>query len=255
MTSCVTSANKIQFFRFVSDKAVYVFRVILLKDNFMNINKLNYSYAMPVPPPRPMAQNITDNLFSTLDPKNKGYFEKSDLKSLFDATTAGDSNQITNNLFSNFDNNSDGKVTKDEMTAVLEQFTGSIDTYAQANIQKQADMLSCHHHHFKPFDYGQGNATESPIVNETGTLSADSDYAINVSDIDTNNDGKITSSEIDIYFNTARNALINQSDLNKPVDIAPVNLPTVQENQMLDLVKTLQDYTKPVNDTQSELLA
>jgi len=255
MTSCVTSANKIQFFRFVSDKAVYVFRVILLEDNFMNINKLNYSYAMPVPPPRPMAQNITDNLFSTLDPTNKGYFEKNDLKSLFDATTAGDSNQITNNLFSNFDSNSDGKVTKDEMTLVLEQFTGTIDNYAQVNIQKQVDMLPCHHHHFKPFDYGQGDATESPMVNETGTLPADSDYAIHVSDIDTNNDGKITSSEIDIYFNTARNALINQIDLNKPVDIAPVNLPTVQENQMLDLVKTLQDYTKPVNDTQSEILA
>jgi hypothetical protein len=93
------------------------------------------------------------------------------------------------------------------------------------------------------------------MVNETGTLAADSDYAINVSDIDTNNDGKITSSEIDTYFNNARNALINQIDLNKPVDIAPVNLPTVQENQMLDLVKTLQDYTKPVNDTQSEILA
>jgi len=255
MTSCVTSANKIQFFRFVSDNALYVVKVILLEDNFMNINKLNYSYAMPVPSPRPMAQNITDNLFSTLDPTNKGYFEKSDLKSLFDATTAEDSNQITNNLFSNFDSNSDGKVTKDEMTSVLEQFTGTIDNYAQANIQKQADMLPCHHHHFKPFDYGQGNASESPMVNETGTLAADSDYAINVSDIDTNNDGKITSSEIDIYFNTARNALINQIDLNKPVDIAPVNLPTVQENQMLDLVKTLQDYTKPVNDTQSEILA
>ena len=255
MTSCVTSANKIQFFRFVSDNALYVVKVILLEDNFMNINKLNYSYAMPVPSPRPMAQNITDNLFSTLDPTNKGYFEKSDLKSLFDATTAEDSNQITNNLFSNFDSNSDGKVTKDEMTSVLEQFTGTIDNYAQVNIQKQADMLPCHHHHFKPFDYGQGNASESPMVNETGTLAADSDYAINVSDIDTNNDGKITSSEIDIYFNTARNALINQIDLNKPVDIAPINLPTVQENQMLDLVKTLQDYTKPINDTQSEILA
>ncbi len=220
----------------------------------MNINKLNYSYAKPVPSPRPMAQNITDHLFSTLDPTNKGYFEKSDLKSLFDATTAGDSNQITNDLFSNFDSNSDGKVTKDEMTSVLEQFAGSIDSYAQANIQKQVDMLPRHHHHFKPFDYGQGNATESPMVNETGTLQDNSDYAINVSDIDTNNDGKITSSEIDIYFNNARNALINQSDLNKPVDLAPVNLPTVQENQMLDLVKTLQDYTKPVNDTQSNVL-
>jgi Ca2+-binding EF-hand superfamily protein len=176
----------------------------------MNINKLNYSYAIPVSPPRPMAQNITDNLFSTLDPTNKGYFEKSDLKSLFDATTAEDSNQITNNLFSNFDSNSDGKVTKDEMTSVLEQFTGTIDNYAQANIQKQADMLPCHHHHFKPFDYGQGNASESPMVNETGTLAADSDYAINVSDIDTNNDGKISVSDA-IYINRKQNGLASFS--------------------------------------------
>jgi len=224
----------------------------------MNINKLNYNYAMPVPPPRPTAQNITDRLSSTLDPTNKGYFEKSDLKSLFDATMTEDSNQITTDLFSNFDSNSDGKVTKDEMTSLLEQFMGSIHTYAQANIQKQIDMLPRHH------DCNQGHALDLPVENETDTLIDNTDYAINVSDIDINNDGKITSSEIDTYFNKARNALANQSELNQPVDIAPVDiapvdispvdLPTAQENEMLDLVRTLQDYIQPVNAKPSESL-
>lgn len=220
----------------------------------MNINKLNYNFAMPVPPPRPTAQNITDRLSSTLDPTNKGYFEKSDLKSLFDATMTEDSNQITNDLFSNFDNNSDGKVTKNEMTSLLEQFMGSIHTYAQANIQKQVDMLPHQHAHFKSVDCNQGHDLDLPVENEIDTLTDNTDYAINVSDIDTNNDGKITSSEIDTYFNKARNALVNQSELNQPVDIAPVDLPTAQENEMLDLVRTLQDYIQPVSDTQSDRL-
>ena len=219
---------------------------MLTKDNFMNINKLNYNYAFPVPPPRPIAQNLTDNLFSTLDPTKKGYFEKNDLKSLFDSTNAGDTSQITNDLFSNFDSNNDGKVTKVELNSILEQFTGSIHSYAQANIQRQADRLLLAHA-FKSFNYSQ--------VDNSAPVAENTDNAINVSDIDTNNDGLITSNEIDTYFNNARYAVEMQNSMLNWANYAPEYVPTEQENQMLDLVTTLQNYTSPVNDATTQNVA
>ena len=209
------------------------------KDHFMNINKLNYNFAFPSPPPRSTAQNITDNLFSTLDPSNKGYFENSDLKSLFQSTTTEDSSKIANDLFSNFDSNSDGKVTKAEMSAIFEQFTGSINTYAQANIQKQADTLPFANTD-RVFDYSQGDHS-MPVVDNTND-------GINVSDIDTNNDGLISSNEINTYFDKARYAVAMQSDMSNWASYEPKYVPTEQENQMLDLVTTLQNYTNPAND-------
>jgi Ca2+-binding EF-hand superfamily protein len=212
----------------------------------MNINKLNYNFGFPVPPPRPTAQNITDNLFSTLDSTNKGYFEKNDLKSLFESTTAGDSSQITNDLFSNFDSNSDGKVTRAEMNTILEQFTSSIDSYAKVNIQRQADMLPFSQA-YRSFDYSQGDNSASVAENTDG--------AIHVSDIDTNNDGLITSNEIDTYFNNARYAVAMQNNLSNWGNDVPDYVPTEQENQMLDLVTTLQNYTSPVNDVPAKNVA
>jgi EF-hand domain pair/EF hand len=218
----------------------------------MNINKLNYNYSIPVPPPRPTAQNVTDNLFSTLDPTNKGYFEKSDLTSLFTSTNSGDSSQITNDLFSNFDSNGDGKVTRNELNSVIQQFTGEINSYAQANIQKQADMLP-HQHHVKAFDYGQnsdtgafvGNNIATQLLSNAGTetqMANMTDNGINVSDLDINNDGKITVSEINTYFDNLQNTAVQNASTpqNTVANFAPNALayPTDREIQM----NMLQNY-------------
>ena len=205
----------------------------------MNINKLNYNFAFPAPPPSPTAQNITDNLFSTLDPSNKGYFENSDLKSLFQSTTTENSSKIANDLFSNFDSNSDGKVTKAEMSTIFEQFTGSINAYTQANIQKQADMLPFTKTD-RVFDYGQ--CDHSALATEN------TNDAIKVSDLDTNNDGLISSDEINTYFDKARYAVAMQNNMPNWANYEPEYAPTEQENQMFDLVTTLQNYANPVGD-------
>ena len=75
------------------------------------------------------ATQMASLLFSTLDSKNQGYIEKTDLASAFSQISSKSSDgSSVDDVFAALDSNSDGKVTESEFSAVLSKLQEQLDS-------------------------------------------------------------------------------------------------------------------------------
>ena len=68
---------------------------------------------------------LVNTLFSSVDTKNKGYIEKSDLESVFNSVNSSSSD--ADSVFPSLDSNKDGKVTKSELGSALDKVASQLN--------------------------------------------------------------------------------------------------------------------------------
>lgn len=79
---------------------------------------------------RPDPSKMAEDLFSKLDTKGQGYFEKSDLTtalSSISSSSSSSSSASADDVFSQMDSDGDGKVTQDELSSTLQKLADQMD--------------------------------------------------------------------------------------------------------------------------------
>lgn len=192
---------------------------------------------------RPNSSKMTNDLFSSLDTKGKGYLDKNDLASVFSSDS-----------FSKLDTNSNGKITKVEMKAALEKLAATLDAPLQTRLQGQMPPPP-------PQGAGQNDQgfTKDQLTSMSKeTSSTDSTQSSTMSDIasnfdaaDTNGDGKVTAQEAMTYENakiSKNSSNTSSTNASSSSSIATSSdAETKLMTQMIDLLKMMQDYVKPTD--------
>jgi len=192
----------------------------------MSINSVSSASAAIISP-RLNSAKITEDLFSKLDTKGKGYLEKSDLAAVFNSSNSTSSTTTANDIFAKLDSNSDGKVTKVEMKATLEKLAAQLDQPLKTRLQ--------------------GGAPPPPPQNESQSSTSSSTTSVGAADV--NGDGKISEAEASAYSEKTKTASDAKANTNTTSTPAPTDAETKLMGQMIELVKMIQAYTNPTDNT------
>jgi Ca2+-binding EF-hand superfamily protein len=134
-------------------------------------------------------QPSVDDIFSSLDTKNQGYLDKSELQAAFDqnSTDTTANAQKVDQIFKTLDTNGDGQISKDEMSAGINQLAsqgGTGSTQTAAAPQHVGNAAAAHAHRS-----GGGDKSSSSSDASSTTYAA----------ADTNQDGTVSLQELLAY--------------------------------------------------------
>jgi Ca2+-binding EF-hand superfamily protein len=130
-------------------------------------------------------QPSVDDIFSSLDTKNQGYLDKSELQAAFDqnSTDTTANAQKVDQIFKTLDTNGDGQISKDEMSAGINQLAsqgGTGSTQTASAPQHVGDAAAAHAHR----------------TGGSGSGSSSSDSSTTYAAADTNKDGTVSLQEL-----------------------------------------------------------
>jgi Ca2+-binding EF-hand superfamily protein len=125
-----------------------------------------------------------DDIFSSLDTKNQGYLDKSELQAAFDqnSTDTTANAQKVDQIFKTLDTDGDGKISKDEMSAGINQLAsqgGTGSTQTASAPQHVGNAAAAHAHR-----------------SGGGDKSSSSDSSTTYAAADTNKDGTVSLQEL-----------------------------------------------------------
>lgn len=149
--------------------------------------------------------SIASSIFSKLDTKSQGYLDKADLQKAFEGISSSDSSSSDiDDIFSKMDSDADGKITESELTTSINNLVGQLNS--QMNSGRAGMPPPPGGMPPPPPPSGEDEGYTKDQLTEIASSTTDSklsglmtSVAANFEAADTNQDGKVNSTEAMAY--------------------------------------------------------